>query len=136
MTDARTVIDAHIDAFNTRTPDDEPWSSDAELIAPGGSFAGRDQVLGFLPVFQGAFPDGRLTVHSYVVDAEHASVEGVFAGVHDGVLQSPQGAVDPTGRSVTFRWSATYRVRGSELMSEHLYFDQLDFLGQLGLLPG
>ncbi|MGW9267618.1 nuclear transport factor 2 family protein, partial [Gordonia terrae] len=66
MTDARTVIDAHIHAFNTRTPDDEPWSSDAELIAPGGSFAGRDQVLGFLSVFQGAFPDGRLSVHSYV----------------------------------------------------------------------
>lgn len=84
----------------------------------------------------GRVPDGRLSVHSYVVDAEHASVEGVFAGVHDGVLQSPQGAVDPTGRSVTFRWSATYRVRGSELVSEHLYFDQLDFLGQLGLLPG
>lgn len=27
-------------------------------------------------------------------------------------------------------------VSGDELTSEHLYFDQLDFLGQLGLLPG
>ena len=90
----------------------------------------------FLSVFQGAFSDGRLTVGSYVVDGDNASVEGTFDGVHDGVLQSPSGPVEPTGRPVSFRWSATYRIDGSELMSEHLYFDQLDFLGQLGVLPG
>lgn len=99
-------------------------------------FTGREDVLGFLSVFQGAFSDGRLTVGSYVVDGDNASVEGTFDGVHDGVLQSPSGPVEPTGRPVSFRWSATYRIDGSELMSEHLYFDQLDFLGQLGVLPG
>ncbi|MFT4395283.1 ester cyclase [Gordonia lacunae] len=136
MTDARAVIDAHIDAFNNRTPEKEPWAADAELVSPGGVFTGREGVLGFLSVFQGAFSDGRLTVGSSVIDADNASVEGTFDGVHDGVLQSPSGPIEPTGRTVSFRWSATYRVAGSQLLSEHLYFDQLDFLGQLGVLPG
>lgn len=86
-------------------------------------------------MFQGAFSDGTLTVNSWVVDGDQAAVEGVFAGTHDGVLQSPNGEVPPTGRSISFRWSASYQAAGGELRYEHLYFDQLDFLGQLGLLP-
>ena len=34
------------------------------------------------------------------------------------------------------RWSAIYLTDGDALKSEHLFFDQMDFLGQLGLLPG
>ncbi len=30
---------------------------------------------------------------------------------------------------------ASYEVDGDELVSEHLYFDQFELLGQLGLLP-
>lgn len=135
MSDAQAVINQHIDAFNNRTPDNEPWSADAELVSPGGTFAGRDSVLAFLSVFQNAFSDGTLSIRSIIVDGENASVEGVFDGRHDGVLQSPSGPVDATDNTVSFRWSATYLVNGPDLVSEHLYFDQLDFLGQLGLLP-
>jgi hypothetical protein len=30
---------------------------------------------------------------------------------------------------------SSYAVRGDELASEHLYFDQTKLLGQLGLMP-
>ncbi|MCZ4521610.1 nuclear transport factor 2 family protein [Rhodococcus ruber] len=135
MNTSRTVIDHHIEAFNARTPDREPWSSGAELVSPGGTFTGRDAVLGFLSVFQNAFSEGRLRVDSAVIEGSMASVEGRFDGTHDGILQSPSGPVEATGKTVSFRWSATYLTDGDELVSEHLYFDQLDFLGQLGLLP-
>ena len=32
--------------------------------------------------------------------------------------------------------AAVYATDGDTLKSEHLFFDQMDFLGQLGLLPG
>lgn len=136
MVETRSVIEQHINAFNSRDNAADPWSADAEMVAPAGTFVGRESVLGFLGVFQGAFSDGRLTVNSWVVEGEYAAVEGVFAGTHDGVLQSPNGEVPPTGKSIVFRWSASYEVSGDQLRYEHLYFDQLDFLGQLGLLPG
>jgi len=37
-------------------------------------------------------------------------------------------------RAVEFRCAAAYEVAGQELASEHLYFDRVELLGQLGLL--
>ena len=135
MAESAKVIDRHIAAFNARNADDEPWSANAELVAPGTTANGRDDVLGFLTVFQEAFPDGQLTLSRMLLDGTRASVEGIFSGTHDGVLHSPNGDVPPSGRPVKLRWSAFYETAGDELVSEHLYFDQVDFLAQLGLAP-
>jgi hypothetical protein len=52
-----------------------------------------------------------------------------------GILRTPEGEVPPTGRRVEIRWMGMYEARGDELVSEHLYFDQVEFLTQLGLAP-
>lgn len=135
MAGPRDVILQHIEAFNTRDRDAEPWSGTAELVAPGGVVTGREEVLGFLDVFQTAFPDGRLEVKQLLVDGTSAAAEGSFIGTHDGALRTPGGEVAATGRHVDFRWAAVYRVEDAELAFEHLFFDQLDLLGQLGISP-
>ena len=128
------VIEQHIRAFNERQEADEPWAEDAHMVAPGGAQpTGRAEVLGFLRVFQTAFPDGRLVVRTIFADGPNGAVEGVFEGTHDGPLASPGGEVPPTGRTVSFRWAAVYEADGGRLWSEHLFFDQADFLAQLGL---
>ena len=128
------VIENHIRAFNERREGDEPWADDAHMIAPGGARpTGRAEVLGFLSVFHTAFSDGRLVAVTTLADGGRAAVEGVFDGTHDGPLASPGGDVPPTGRTVSFRWAAVYEVSGDQLRSEHLFFDQADFLAQLGL---
>ncbi|MGV1047828.1 MAG: ester cyclase [Solirubrobacterales bacterium] len=136
MSGSGDVVTQHIEAFNSRDTEAEPWAEKSEIVAPGASVSGREAVLGFLAVFQEAFPDGRLEVERLLVDGSSVAVEGSFAGTHDGVLRSPAGDVPGTGKAVQFRWAAAYEVNGSELISEHLYFDQMDLLGQLGLLPG
>jgi predicted ester cyclase len=135
MAGSGDVVIQHIEAFNDRDRDAEPFAADAEMVAPGATVTGRDEVLGFLGVFQEAFPDGRLEVKQLLVDGSSAAVEGVFAGTHDGVLHTPDGDVAATGKPVEFRWAAVYEVSDHQLASEHLYFDQADLLGQLGLLP-
>lgn len=136
MAGAGDVVTQHIEAFNGRDREGEPWADGAELVAPGASVSGRDEVLGFLDVFQEAFPDGRLEVGRLLVDGSSVAVEGMFVGTHDGVLHSPDGDIAPTGKAVELRWASAYEVSGAALASEHLYFDQMDLLGQLGLLPG
>jgi predicted ester cyclase len=129
-----SAIEQHIQAFNSRQSDEDPWAEDAYMIAPGGANpTGRDEVLAFLRVFQMAFPDGRLTARTLIADGPNVAAEGEFHGTHDGPLASPAGEVPPTGRTVTFRWAAIYVVDGAEIRSEHLFFDQADFLAQLGL---
>ncbi|MDO8187545.1 nuclear transport factor 2 family protein [Conexibacter sp. JD483] len=128
------VVKQHIEAFNARDVAGEPWAADAEMTAPGASVSGRDAVLGFLGVFHEAFSDGRLVIQKLIVDGASAAAEGRFVGTHDGVLHTPNGDVPATGRAIDFRWAAAYEVNGEELLSEHLYFDQQEFLTQLGLV--
>jgi predicted ester cyclase len=136
MSTARDVILKHIDAFNDRDSDADPWAADAEMTAPGAQISGRDNVLGFIGAFQEAFPDLRLEIHQLVSDGSAAAAEGIMTGTHRGVLHTPDGDVAPTGRALALRWAAVYATGGDTLKSEHLFFDQMDFLGQLGLLPG
>ena len=135
MSDARDVILRHIAAVNDRDSDADPWAADAKMVAPGAQVSGRDEVLGFLGVFHEAFPDLRLENVQLVVDGCAAAAEGTLTGTHDGVLHSPGGDVAPTGRRVELRWAAVYATDGDTLKSEHLFIDQMEFLGQLGLLP-
>ena len=135
MPDAKDVILKHIAAVNDRDSDADPWAADAEMEAPGAQVSGRDAVIGLLGVFQEAFPDLRLETKQLFTDGPAAAAEGTLAGTHDGVLHTPQGDVAPTGRAVELRWAAIYVTDGDALKSEHLFFDRMDFLGQLGLLP-
>jgi predicted ester cyclase len=135
MPDAKDVILQHIAAVNDRDSAADPWSADAQLVAPGGQASGRDDVINFLGVFQEALPALRLELKSLVTDGPAAAAEGTLTGTHDGVLHTPDGDVAPTGRAVDLRWAAVYVTDGDKLKSEHLFFDQMDLLGQLGLLP-
>jgi len=137
MPSARDVILQHIDAVNGHDSDADPWAADAEMRAPGGAqVSGRDNVIGFIAVFQEAFPDLRLEIEQLLTDGPAAAAEGRMTGTHDGVLHAPNGDVAPTGRAFELPWAAVYVTDGDTLKSEHLFFDQMDFLGQLGLLPG
>jgi predicted ester cyclase len=136
MPSARDVILKHIDAVNGRDSDADPWAADAEMTAPGAQVSGRDDVIGFIAIFQEAFSDLRLEIKQLLTDGSAAAAEGILSGTHDGVLPSPNGDVAPTGRAVELPWAAVYVTDGDTLKSEHLFFDQMDFLGQLDLLPG
>ncbi len=136
MPDAKDVILKHIAAVNDRDSDADPWAPDAEMAAPGAHVNGRDEIIAFLGVFQEALPDLRLEIKQLLADGPAAAAEGTLTGTHDGVLHTPDGDVAPTGRAVELRWAALYLTDRDTLKSEHLFFDQMDFLGQLGLLPG
>jgi predicted ester cyclase len=135
MADPKQVVERHVETFNARDVDASPWSDDAELVAPDASMHGRDEVLGFFGVFWDAFPDVRLEPSGRIAEGSTVAGEGRFIGTHTGVMRTPAGDIEPTGRGVDVRWMSRYEVRGDELVSEHLYFDQAELLGQLGLMP-
>ena len=78
MPNARDVILKHIDAFNGRDSDADPWAADAEFTAPGAQVSGRDNVIGFIAVFQEAFPDLRLEIEQLLTDGPAAAAEGIM----------------------------------------------------------
>ena len=89
MPNARDVIVKHIDAFNGRDSDADPWAADAEFTAPGAQVSGRDNVIGFIAVFHEAFPDLRLEIEQLLTDGPAAAAEGTITGTHDGGSTPP-----------------------------------------------
>ena len=136
MADPKRVVERHVEAFNARDADAEPWSDDAEFVAPNASMHGREEVLGFLGVFWDAFPDGRLETSRLLAEGSVVAAEGRFIVTHTGVMRTSEGDVAATGRHVDFRWMSSYEVRGDASRPRNISdFDQVELLGQLGLMP-
>jgi len=82
-----------------------------------------------------AFPDSRLEVHTLIEAGNRVVVEGAYAGTHTGPLASPQGTVPPTGRTLALPYCEVFEVSAGRIASKHVYYDQMTFAAQLGLLP-
>jgi hypothetical protein len=62
--------------------------------------------------------------------------EGCFVGMHTGELPGPAGeAIPPTGKKVRVRECDAATVENGVITSHRFSFDQMELLGQLGLLP-
>jgi predicted ester cyclase len=62
--------------------------------------------------------------------------EWTFMGTHEGPLRTPEGeSIPPTGKQVRFRGSDFATVENGLIVEHRAYFDQMEMLAQLGLLP-
>lgn len=135
--DAKRAAAKHVEAFNAHdatalTANEAP---DIEFEAPGVKLRGRQQVAEFFATYWLAFPDAKVTVRNQVIDGLTVVSENLLIGIHSGPLRTPNGDIAPTGRRVESRGIVVQRVQAGLVASEHLYFDQLEMLGQLGVLP-
>ncbi len=138
MSDTRSTFDAWMDAFNAH--DEQAiralTADDCVFEGPGGvHLEGGDAVAGYAMVWLNAFSDAHLSAHQVVVDGDWVAMAGVFRGTHDGTLASPDGDVPATGRTLEGRCSQFVRFADGKSVEEHLYFDQMDVITQLGLMP-
>ena len=138
MSDNRAAFDAWLDAFNAH---DEAavraaTGDDCVFEGPGGvRLEGGDAVTGYAMVWLNAFSDAKLEADSVVVDGDWVAMNGTFKGTHDGTLSSPTGDVPATGRRLEGRCAQLVRFQDGKSVEEHLYFDQMDVITQLGLMP-
>lgn len=66
---------------------------------------------------------------------ECAIDQGDVIGTHTQPLQPPDGqSLPPTGKQVTVRSVDIATVANGKIVRHDFYFDQLDFLTQLGLM--
>lgn len=134
----RELHERALEAFNTK---DEAGiratcSKDVEYVAPGGMTGkGIDAYLDFCRSWWTAFPDGKALVQRLHVTDDALIEEAVFAGTHRGVLATPMGDIPPTGRRLEGRYTAVYAVSGGRITSDHLVFDRMELMEQLGLVP-
>jgi predicted ester cyclase len=125
------------DAFNAHDVDARLAvnNDDSELVMPGGmKLRGREQV-DVLRAFWEALPDATITWENHVESGSMIAGEGVLTGTHSGRFRTPQGEIPPSGRQVRLPYAFVRRVEQGKIVSERLYFDQMEFLQQLGAMP-
>ena len=140
MGEAREVMD-RLTAAAFETKD---FSAAAECYADGavavtpdqGEITGREAIADYLREFADPFPDLR-----YEYEAKHESGnvaidEWYTTGTNTAPLPMPTGETIPaTEKQIRVRGCDVATVEGGLITSHRIYFDQMEFLGQLGLLP-
>ena len=137
MADPLELAKKHDEAYNAkdaagRKAIEHP---DIEFKMPGMSLRGHEQVMQVVQVFWAALPDGKIVTEKQYVDGDVVVAEGAVKGTHTGPFQAPTGEIPPSGNDVMLRFATVKQFRGDKLVSESLYFDQLDFLQQIGAMP-
>lgn len=138
MTDTKSVADAAVATFNAH--DEQAiralYAENAVFEAPGDVHVeGADACAEYVMGWQRAFPDATLTVHNEVVSGDTAVHEFTFEGTHADTLSGPGGDIPATNRRLAGRGTEIIRVADGKIVSFHLYFDQVQVLTQLGLMP-
>ena len=138
MADAREVAAQFLDAFNAHD-EERIRALNAEngvMEAPGDvRIEGRDAVTAYGMHWLNAFSDARLTIHGEIVEGDWVAQRFTFEGTHDGVLASPAGEIPPTNRRLAGRGAQMLRIEGDAVVETQLYFDQVQMMTQLGLMP-
>jgi ketosteroid isomerase-like protein len=111
-------------------------ADDVEIVAPGGMVTrGKAQALEFLKSWWEAYPDAKTKARRVYTTDDAVIEEGTFTGTHKGVFRTPAGDIQPTGRRVEGDYISVFSFRGEKIASQHLMFDRLQLLEQLGLVP-
>jgi predicted ester cyclase len=138
MADAQRLGAEFIDAFNAHDEDRirSLNADNAVFEAPGDVRAeGREAATQYAMGWIHAFPDARITVRNELVADDWVVQEFSFEGTHTAPMQSPMGEIPATNRSLNGRGVQIYRVEGEEVVDTRLYFDQVQVMTQLGLMP-
>ncbi|MCX5255319.1 ester cyclase [Streptomyces canus] len=140
MGEAREVMDRLTDALTTH-PDlkviAELYAEDAVARTPDeGEIRGRDNIVAYWRQMTEAVPEATFeSLHAYEA-GDTAIDEGFFSGRNTGPIQLPTGETLPaTQKQVRIRGVDIATVKDGRIVDYRLYFDEMEFLGQLGLLP-
>ncbi|MBI4261530.1 MAG: ester cyclase [Actinobacteria bacterium] len=136
MGEAREVAERY---FDVSTGGDvgaisELLTEDCDFVTPVGSVPAAG-VPAYLAAFVEALPDAAVEVETWVESADVVVAEGRYRGTHTGDLAGPQGTIPPTGRSIDIPFADVFRVRDGKVAAQHVYWDQMAFMAQLGLMP-
>jgi steroid delta-isomerase-like uncharacterized protein len=67
---------------------------------------------------------------------DHVVEQARYTGTHTGTWRNPDGAEVPaTGKKLDFPFVGIFRVEDGKISSIRIYYDQIEVLAQLGLMP-
>jgi steroid delta-isomerase-like uncharacterized protein len=138
MTEVKDTAARFVAAFNAKDEKtlNELHASDIKFSAPGGFKATNAyEATSYAKRWQKGFPDGKMTVRNEIVSAPWIVQEVTMEGTNTGPLEGPMGTVQPTHKHVVGKGVQVFKVENGKITEVRIYFDLLDQMTQLGLIP-
>jgi len=118
-------------------PIGDMYTQDCEFTWPGfPTMKGRQAVVAFYAQIFGAFPDVHVAITKIVEQGNDVAVEYESVATNAGPLPLPTGPLPATNKRLVIKAVsiATVDAEG-RITSQREYFDQVEILVQLGLMP-
>ncbi len=137
MAEAREISDRYTDALNAQDAEaiGALYADDGVLNEPAGEFQGPEAIVEHWRRFFAAFPDLSGRDEFKAESGDTAINEWSASGTHSGPMETPEGTIPATGKRLTLRGADAITVRDGLIRSHRVYYDQLGFMTQLGLVP-
>jgi predicted ester cyclase len=138
MTDPKIVAATFNDAFNGHSEGaiTRLVSPQIRFTAPGDvRLEGKDAFAGYFVGWLKGFPDARMTVRHEIVSGPWVVQEYTFEGTHRGILTGPLGQISPTNKKVVNKGVQLIKIENELVVDYRLYFDMVETLSQLGIMP-
>jgi ketosteroid isomerase-like protein len=137
MTDSKDIATHFVAAFNAH---DERaltalHASDIKFEAPGFKASNAHEATAYAMRWLKGFPNGKMTVYHEVVSGPWVVQEVVMEGTNTGPLDGPGGKIQPTNRKLVSKGIQVLKIEDGKITETRIYFDQLDQMAQLGLMP-
>lgn len=104
------------------------------ISATAGTVTGIEAFLAFVYAFKQAFPDLHWEMREFIEGSDTVVAEGLFVGTNSGTMVGPRGPIPATGRRVELPFCDIWKVRNGRIVENRIYYDQVTFLSQLGLM--
>jgi|SRR5438132_6838012 len=138
LTDPKVLAAKFLDTFNSHNESAirSLVSPQIHFTAPGDvRLSGTDAFVGYLNGWLKAVPDARMTIRHEIVSGPWIVQEYTFEGTHKGTLAGPLGEIAPTNKKIVGHGVQLSRFENDLLVDCRLYFDMVETLTQLGVMP-
>jgi steroid delta-isomerase-like uncharacterized protein len=102
-------------------------------VATGRKAQRPDAVISIWQGWAQAFPDSKATFNNAMVSGNNVVLEVTWRGTHRGQLQTPKGAIAPTGKPIEIRACFITELAGDKASLQRHYFDMATLFEQLGV---
>jgi predicted ester cyclase len=128
-------------AFNAHDVDALAKLDDPNVVLSIPSPSGRSELRGrdagkqYNESWFTAFPDAKTTVTNEIIGRDSIVQEGIFEGTNTGPWKSEAGEMPATGKTLRGHYCLVTKVANDQIVTSALYFDQVELMTQLGLMP-
>lgn len=133
----RELVESHYRNFHAADTEAEHriFSPNVITVDPGaGRMEGIAAGIQYDKSFLRAFPGSKIEVLQLVEGENVAIVQGMFHAKHTGPMEGPSGDIAPTGRELKLPFADVFVAKDGLITEHHVYYDQVTFLSQLGLM--